>query len=365
MSDHKEDFIIQPQINQDINPDSLPEFYKPLSRISTDVDFEKDGKQVSFIRVPHSRNDSAWGSILIPIVVYKNGTGPTILLTGGIHGDEYEGPIALSLLTRTLKLEQVQGRVIILPAVNLPALMNDSRLSPIDNLDLNRSFPGNRDGSPTQAIAHYLDKILLPLTDIVVDLHSGGKSLDFVPSIAMHRLNDKKQYDDTYKALMAFGAPYGFIHSEVDGDGTFDTTAENKGDVFLFSELRGGGTVSVEGVQVARNGIRNILEHFEIAELPKIKAPHWNARQTQVILDTSHSDSYVRALTEGIFEPFFELGHEVKKGKSIGRIHFMQNMNKKPVTIQAQHSGIIVGKRAMGWVSQGDCLAVIGNEIKG
>ncbi|MAX67253.1 MAG: succinylglutamate desuccinylase/aspartoacylase family protein [Bacteriovoracaceae bacterium] len=365
MSQKEQDVVIQPNINQDINPESFPEFYKPLSRISTDIDFDKEGKQVSFIRVPHSRNDSAWGSIFIPIVVYKNGSGPTILLTGGIHGDEYEGPIALNLLTRTLKPEQIQGRVIILPAVNLPAIMNDSRLSPIDNLDLNRSFPGDREGSPTLAIAHYLDKVLLPLTDIVIDLHSGGKSLDFVPSIAMHKLSDRKQHNATFEALMAFGAPYGFIHSEVDGDGTFDTTAENKGDVFLFSELRGGGRVSIEGVQVARNGLRNILEHFEIACFPKLKAPHWNAKKTQMILDTSHSDCYVRALTEGIYEPFFELGQHVKKGKSIGRIHFIQNLKRKPVTIQAQHSGIIVAKRALGWVSPGDCLAVIGNEIKG
>lgn len=345
------------------NPDELPEPYRPRTRITTDIDFDKNGKQSGFLRVPHSRNDSAWGSILIPIVVCKNGSGPTILFSGGVHGDEYEGPVALSSFARSLKAEQVQGRVIILPTTNLPAIMNDSRISPIDHLDLNRVFPGKMDGSPTLAIAHYLDKILLPLCDIVVDFHSGGKSLDFVPSVAMHRLDNKKQYDDTYGALKAFGAPYGFIHSEVDGDGTFDTAAESKGDVFLFTELRGGGTVSIEGVQVARNGIRNLLEHFEIAKLPRIKAPAWNAARTERILDTSHPDSYVRALSEGIFEPFFHLGQKVDKGKSIGRIHWVHDLGRRPVKIFAQHTGIIVCKRALGWVSSGDVLAVIGNEI--
>lgn len=344
-------------------PESFPEFYSPRTRIATDIDFDKNGKQSGFLRVPHSRNDSAWGSILIPITVCKNGSGPTILLTGGVHGDEYEGPVALSSFARSIKAEQVEGRVIILPSTNLPAIMNDSRISPIDSLDLNRIFPGKMDGSPTMAIAHYIDKILLPLTDIVVDFHSGGKSLDFVPSVAMHRLDNKKQYNDTFAALQAFGAPYGFIHSEVDGDGTFDTAAESKGDVFLFTELRGGGRVSIEGVQVARNGIRNLLEHFEIAKLPRIKSPAFNAFRTQMILDTSHPDSYVRALSEGIFEPFFDLGSKVGKGKSIGKIHSVHNPSVRPLNIHAQHSGIIVCKRALGWVSPGDVLAVVGNEI--
>jgi N-alpha-acetyl-L-2,4-diaminobutyrate deacetylase len=77
--------------------------------ISTDIDFEKDGKQVSYLKVPHSRNDSAWGSVLIPITVIKNGVGPTVLLVGGVHGGEYEGPVALMKLHPELDLGMQEG----------------------------------------------------------------------------------------------------------------------------------------------------------------------------------------------------------------------------------------------------------------
>ena len=60
------------------------------SPISSTVDFEKDGVQHGYLKLPYSHDDSAWGSIAIPITVAKNGKGPTILFTGANHGDEYE-----------------------------------------------------------------------------------------------------------------------------------------------------------------------------------------------------------------------------------------------------------------------------------
>src|SRR4051812_15216910 len=71
------------------------------SPISPTVDFDRDGVQHGFLRLPYSRDDSAWGSVMIPICVIRNGTGQTALLTGGNHGDEYEGPLALYDLART------------------------------------------------------------------------------------------------------------------------------------------------------------------------------------------------------------------------------------------------------------------------
>ena len=112
---------------------------EPISRISADVDYDKRGKQSGYLRVPNSTNESAYGHIPIPIVVIKNGTGPTVFLSGGVHGDEYEGPVTLMKLARQLKASEVAGRLIILPATNLPAVlaMNSRRLigfSPMEAL---------------------------------------------------------------------------------------------------------------------------------------------------------------------------------------------------------------------------------------
>src|SRR6188472_2730476 len=93
----------------------------PTNPITATVPFDADGAHHGFLRLPHSRDDSAWGSVMIPITVVRNGDGPTALLTGANHGDEYEGPIALQALTHELDPAEIRGRVIIVPFMNTPA----------------------------------------------------------------------------------------------------------------------------------------------------------------------------------------------------------------------------------------------------
>src|SRR5882757_4960270 len=163
------------------------------SPVTSTVDFAGNGVQHGHLRLPYSRDDSAWGSVMIPITVIKRGDGPTALLTGANHGDEYEGPIALFDLARNLRAEEVSGRVIILPAMNYPAFRVGTRTSPIDKGNMNRIFPGRADGTVTEKIADYIQRHLLPMADLVVDIHSGGKTLEFVPFAAAHLLADEAQ----------------------------------------------------------------------------------------------------------------------------------------------------------------------------
>ena len=125
------------------------------SPIVPTVDLMADGVQHGFLRLPWSRDDSAWGNLMIPITVIRNGAGPTALLTGGSHGDEYEGPVALVELARTLDPAQVSGAVVIVPFLNYPAFRAGRRLSPVDGANMNRIFPGKADGTLTQKIADY------------------------------------------------------------------------------------------------------------------------------------------------------------------------------------------------------------------
>jgi Predicted deacylase len=100
------------------------------SRIAHEIDFDAEGRQAGYLRAPLSRNTSGWGVVEIPVAVIARGRGPTVLFTGGIHGSEYEGQIAVSELARTLDPGAVQGRVILMPAVNIPAVHANTRLSP-------------------------------------------------------------------------------------------------------------------------------------------------------------------------------------------------------------------------------------------
>src|SRR4030095_7151492 len=132
----------------------------------------------------------------------------TVLLTGANHGDEYEGPIALFDLANRLKADEVTGRVIIATAMSYPAFRSGTRTSQIDKGNLNRSFPGRPDGTITEKIADYFQRHLLPLADFVLDIHSGGKTLQFVPFAAAHVLPEKAQQAKSVAAMQAFNAPY-------------------------------------------------------------------------------------------------------------------------------------------------------------
>ena len=236
------------------------------SLISSTIDFQKDGVQHGFLKLPHSHDDSAWGSIVIPITVAKNGEGPTILFTGANHGDEYEGPIALFDLANNINSEDIEGRVIIIPGMNYPALQAGKRTSPIDGGNMNRVFPGNPEGTFTEKIADYFNRTLLPLADFVVDFHSGGKTLDFLPFCCAHVLNDKEQQSRCIEAMKAFNAPHSVMLLEIDAVNMYDTAAENMGKVFISTELGGGGSTTAYTVEIAKKGIRNLLRHAGICK---------------------------------------------------------------------------------------------------
>jgi len=219
--------------------------------ITPTVDFDRDGIQHGFLRLPYSRDDSAWGAVMIPITQFKNGDGPCALLTGGNHGDEYEGPIALFDLAGRDRLDDIRGRVIIVPAMNYPAFRAGTRVSPIDRLNLNRIFPGRPDGSVTEVIADYFSRTLVPQADHVLDIHSGGRTLDFLPFSASHILDDKQQQQRCEAAARAFAAPYRVQMLELDAAGLYDTQVEASGKVFVTTELGGGGSSTPERVRIA------------------------------------------------------------------------------------------------------------------
>lgn len=234
--------------------------------IFTNIDYERDGIQHGFLNMPHSRDDSAWGSIMIPITQMKHGEGPTALITGGNHGDEYEGPVALYNFSGRTNISDIHGRVIVVPAMNYPAFQAAKRVSPIDGLNLNREFPGRTHGAVTRVIADYFTNTLVPMADYVLDIHSGGKTLDFLPFAAIHRLKDKQQESTSEEFMKAFGAPYQVKMLDIDAGGMYDTEVERQGKVFVTTELGGAGTTTPYSVSIAKRGVDNFLKHAGILD---------------------------------------------------------------------------------------------------
>lgn len=316
------------------------------------VDFDADGVQHGYLKIPYSGDDSAWGAVMIPVTVIKNGNGPTALLTGGNHGDEYEGPIALWDLTKGLSNEQIQGRVIIIPAMNYPAFRAGKRTSPLDGGNMNRAFPGNAEGSITEIIADYFNRTLLPLADFVLDIHSGGKTLDFVPFAAAHILEDKAQQARCVAAMKAFAAPYSMMLLELDAASMYDTAAERQGKVFVSTELGGGGSADATTAAIARRGIDNLLKHAGIV--------HGAAeRSDSIMLDMPDGRCFVTCEHSGLLEFCVNLGDVVAQNQVIARIYDVERTGTAPVEYRSNIDGILAGRHYPCLTKPGDNLAVI------
>lgn len=316
------------------------------------VDFTADGVHHGFLRVPHSRDESAWGAIMVPLTVIRNGDGPTALLTGGNHGDEYEGPIVLFELATGLRLEEISGRVIMVPAMNYPAFRAGRRTSPLDGGNMNRIFPGKPDGTVTEKLADYFQHQLLPMADVVLDIHSGGRTLQFLPFAAAHPLVNKEHEALCVAAMRAFNAPYGVMLRELDNIGMYDTAAEEMGKVFVSTELGGGGSASAKTVAIARRGVRNLLKHAGILAGEIERAP-------SVRLDMLDERCVVTSETTGLLEMHVDLGAEVHAGQVIARVHDVERTGASAVDCRAAIDGILAGRHFPGLVTIGDVIGVV------
>jgi N-alpha-acetyl-L-2,4-diaminobutyrate deacetylase len=264
--------------------------------------------------------------------------------------------LALVELAQTLQAKDVTGSVIIIPFMNQPAFAAGTRVSPLDGVNMNRSFPGRPDGTPTQKIADYFQRVLLPMADVVLDFHSGGKTLDFLPFAASHTLEDADQQARCCAARDAFNAPFSVEMREIDALGMYDDAAEAMGKTFVTTELGGGGTATPETAQIARKGVRNLLIHVGILEGRPVTAP------SRVL---SQDDDRCFHVTNhgGLVDFNVTLGQTVAEGDLIARLWDGQHTGVPPREIRAQMGGIMIARHHPGLTQPGDCLAVLATEL--
>ena len=332
------------------------------TRIGSTVDYDKNGRQTGFLRLPHSVHESAYGFIPIPVVCLKNGVGPTALLSSGNHGDEYEGQVTLMKLIRELKSDQVQGRIIFLPAANFPAAMAGRRTSPIDAGNLNRSFPGDPNGTPTKMIAHYIDSVVLPMCNYAFDLHSGGSSLMYVPSALGGVIpGETERNAKVIDLLKTFGAPIGYVSAQMQGaNQTLGSSATRRGVIAMGTELGGSGTVTPAALKVAEAGVRRLLKHVGV--VPDMKVASSPGTR---LLHVGGADYFVYATESGVVEPLVELGDTVKKDQPAAAIHFSHTPWREPEIVRFERDGFVLCKRIPGRTERGDCLFHLGTDYKG
>jgi predicted deacylase len=329
------------------------------TRVSTDIDMAAEGRQCGFLRLPHSVHRSAYGWLPVPIVQFRNGSGPQVLLLAGNHGDEYEGQVILCKLIRSLDVTELRGRLVILPMANFPAAEAGLRTSPIDGGNLNRSFPGNPDGSPTEVMAHFIEHILMPGMDAMLDLHSGGSSLHYLPTGLAALTGEAGRDRKVCNLLEAFGLPYGLVFGPNGEDRMSSSAAARQGLVSISTELGGSGTVSPDILEMAEAGLRRALIHLGC--FTGVAPPPSGRVRFLAVHGTPH---YCYATEDGLFEPFVDLGETVEAGQPAGAIHFPETPWRAAEIVTFKASGLVVCKRVPARTRRGDCLYHLASDIE-
>lgn len=332
------------------------------SQLHSTVDFDRPGKQHGHLCVPYSYNLGGWANLLLPITVLNNGPGRTALVMAGNHGDEYPGPVAILKLMRELQARQIKGRVLLLPALNLPAVQAGTRLSPLDGKNLNRSFPGKADGTPTEMVAHYLTNVLFPMADIVIDIHTGGRTVDFVPCAHMHLVPDREQRRQMIEGTVAWNSDFAFLYTDIAGSGLLPVEAERQGKIVITTEMGGGEPVSAAVHRLTQSGLRNVLVHFGILEGKEQTRAGLGKPPTRWVQALGRDD-YRFAPETGIYETIVDLGAAVKAGQTVGLIHFIERPDREPVEVVAFTEGVLLATRGPSKVAQGDCVACIAHDV--
>jgi N-alpha-acetyl-L-2,4-diaminobutyrate deacetylase len=327
------------------------------SPVHCSIDLAKPGKQVGRLELPRSNNTSGWSHLFVPIVsIQGSSEGPTALVVGGVHGDEPEGQIAALRLARETDPDDVTGRLIVVPCASPDASRAYTRLWP-NGVNFNRSFPGDPDGPADQQLAHFFSTVLFPLADVVVDMHSGGRSGLCPPWSEMHWVDDPAQRRAMVDAMLAWGTDHHFVYIDIAGTGLLVGEAERQGKVVVSTELGGGGHVTAATHRIAQSGLANVLRHVGVlrGEVEQRKTPGLIGRATEV-------ENYLLAPESGLWETFVDLGERVVAGQAVGQIHFLERPDREPAVVRAANDGIVFVVRAIATTDQGDNVAVIARE---
>lgn len=264
--------------------------------------------------------------------------GPCLLLMAGVHGDEVNGVEIISRILADELLTGIErGSIIVIPIVNVYGFIHRSRELP-DGKDINRSFPGNLSGSLASRMARILTKTVLPLADIVLDMHSGAHAHYNYPQIRYSK------GDGASKLLgQAFAPPILLAKPPISK--SLRKVAADMQKPLLIYEAGENNRLDELAIKEGLTGIRRLLGHLEM--LPTL------SESSRPILHFEKS-SWMRAVKSGLFKKDIASGEFAQKGQLLG--HINDPFGNIIHTIVAKRDGIIIGHNNAALVNQGDAL---------
>jgi predicted deacylase len=282
--------------------------------------------------------------------IWRGGPGPTLLLNGATHGDEYEGPTLLRQWAETWRPTQLRGTVVMVPVLNEAAFFAGERCHPEDAGNLARAFPGSARGTVTARLAHLFDTQLLSQATHYVDLHSGGGSYELLPWVGYLTRDD--QVGRTQRAMAAcFDSFWCWAGPFLPGRTLSAAHARNI--PAIYTECRGAGGLEMSDLQALQQGLENLLRWTGCLPGP-LRALRRQKTRTAGDAQEAHLQVHHPAPLDGLFVRGAKLGQRVRKGQTLGFVHGLGSSKK--VSVKAERTGRIVLIRYQRSVRKGDAL---------
>ncbi|MGI9388442.1 MAG: succinylglutamate desuccinylase/aspartoacylase family protein [Boseongicola sp.] len=330
-----------------------------VSHVKLTTDLTTAGRQFGDAMLRWSDNNNPLGYHPIPVISLKGGDGPVLLLIGGTHGDEFEGPSAIMRLVNRLDPTTMRGQVIAIPALNAPALKSSSRVSPLDGANLNRAFPGELAGGPTAMLAHFVETEILPRCDAAVDLHSGGKASFFQPCALPTDTEDRALAAKNMELARVFGLPLIWRLGAHNDNRSVNSAAERAGVPMIATELGGSGGVDPTITDQAEAGMMNVMRHLGILEGDVTPVP------TQRVVEIAEPQDSLYAQSAGLFDRAIHAGQDVNAGEFAGFFHYVGEPERESDRLTFSSDGMILAHTNRGVVSRGELLALVVRDANG
>lgn len=323
------------------------------------IDCESRGRRDYLVSLEHP---TLWGSYLIPVTVLvgpQARPGRGLVATGSTHGNEYEGPVALKHLAREIRIEDVVGRIILIPVLNAVAFKAGRRDSPDDGVNLNRAFPGDAKGSITSRIADFLTRFVFPQVHVVLDLHAGGQVARFPQLASMHAVDDAAQKREMLETAKGFGCRF-LLFYQNSTPGLLTSTAESLGKITVGGEFGWGEALQADGVSMCKQGVLTAAVRHEQLRGPAPANRHF---KEQIIVDTADPSSTTLAAIDGHFEPVVALGQKVAPGERLAWLHDFGRIDDAPLEIVAPHAGYVICQAWGARVFAGQVVSQVGRVV--
>jgi predicted deacylase len=279
--------------------------------------------------------------------------GPHLLITAGVHGDEWEPMIAVRRLVTTLGTQELRGRITLVPILNVPAYQAGERVGN-DGLDLARTCPGRDGGAPTEQIAFDFSRLLEDV-DYFIDLHTGGIRLTIWPLAGYFVHDDVTVLERQRLMARAFGLP-AIWGTDPTLPGRTISVARDKYIPAIYVEYLGSGVFCAETVDALEKGCRQVMAALDMAP-HMIATPAVRYFAEDVRAGAGHLQISHQAPADGIFEPTVKPADPVEIGTVVG--HLTWDADGRRIPIPAEDNGRIVAIRSLPRVLAGEALAVV------